>query len=150
MSALQADRTNIIEYSPEQGMDDSGPRGTPTFYVRGLVMKGADGVCNEASGSSGPNTAVCVGISRERTNSVIANPSTITYRKGFFSFANGTSADALTDGEAGKLCWAGDDQTACATDGVATRPILGRLLRVDAVHGPIVHVDGLIPSGTTK
>lgn len=154
MSALTGDRTNppLANQSPERTRQDFGTRDpAATFYVNQLLMIGTDGLISPASASAGANsvTQVCVGVSRDRTSTIIANPATISFDVGIFNFNNSTAGDKIGNGNRGQLAYAADDNTVALTDNTGRRPPCGRIDRVDATLGVFVEC-GLFPSGTVK
>lgn len=56
----------------------------------------------------------------------------VTIEQGIFQFVNGSSLNALTEADRGKLCYASDDNVVNRRDGMGTYPVAGKVVKVES------------------
>ena len=124
MTALSASRTpeqikghlvslpvaaSVLIYAGALVMMDSSGNAKPATAATGLVAIGvADGYVDNSSGSAGDVD--------------------VTIRTGIFAFKNSGGGDAIAADDAGKICYAVDDQTVALTNNAGARSPAGRIV----------------------
>lgn len=128
--ALTADR-DTPRYGSEAVPDDlSLPMAAnTTCYRGGVVALNRSGYAVPASADI---TLVVVGVGAQKVvNGSVAGDSSIKVERGAFGLANSSGDDLITSEDVMRPCFLVDDQTVARTSAMGTRPIAGRVMRVE-------------------
>lgn len=112
-----------------------------TIHMGALVALNPSGYLVNASADASLRV---VGVYQDGINSIdnsagAAGDLTCKPTRGAFYFANSSSTDAVTDGDAGRACYVVDNNTVARTSAYGVRPVAGRVLGVDDL-GVLVEV----------
>lgn len=109
------------------------PLAVAKVYGGGLVGINGSGYLEPAAAGSNRNLKI-VGVAFEvKDNSAgVAGALSVKVLRGTFKLANGTTTDALTQADEGRLCYALDDQTVVRTPALGARPVAGRVVKVES------------------
>lgn len=121
-------------------------KGSTTIYQGGIVMLDTSGYARPAAASVAG--AYCVGVATARDNTLdrYDNSSgsdgalTVQYAQGPFGCLNDGGNPILSTTQPGTILYAADDQTVSLSSSSGTRPVAGRLVRLDTsvIGGPVV------------
>jgi len=124
-------------------------KGSTIIYQGALVMLDTSGYARPAAASV--SGAYCVGVAWPRGRDLDRYDSTVTgytadgslsieFEQGIFGFQNDGSNPVLATTQPGTVLYAVDDQTVSLSSGGSTRPVAGRLVRLDStsIGGPVL------------
>lgn len=114
------------------------PLAAGVFYYGSLV-------CFDQSDSKikpGATATTLIALGRCESRGTGSALSEVRVRSGIFGpFDNSSSADAIANDDAGKLCYIVDDATVALTDGTGTRSKAGTIYKVDSNSKVWVAID---------
>jgi len=106
------------------------------IYKGAIVGVNAAGTAQKAAAGV---TMQVMGIALQSVLGDAAGAGKVDILSGCFEFHNSTSGDLIENDDAGKLCYAADDQTAALT-ATGSRPVLGRILGIADTGKVIVKI----------
>lgn len=109
---------------------------TNVIYKGAIVGVNAAGTAQKAAAGV---TMQVMGIALQTVTGNASGTNKVDILAGSFEFHNSTSGDLIENDDAGKLCYAADDQTAALT-ATGSRPVLGRILGIADTGKVIVKI----------
>jgi hypothetical protein len=122
--------------------------GGGALLAAGVFYNGSLLMFDQADSKIKPGITATTGICLGRCETPVSGTGTalgsVKVRSGIFGpFDNSSSADAIANDDAGKVCYIVDDATVALTSGSATRSIAGTIYKVDGNSKVWVSVDPL-------